>query len=503
VSYNCQPVNKKGDGMRTDVEEKILIKAIDAFKRRLIVVSPEFKILASNLQDDKTHLSEIIGKLCYKVFYNRSSPCDNCAVDTAIGRGRPALRLKPEDTLDLNKMPCYYAYPIFTGEDIEAFVSMDFDLPTRVSGLEEKFRRTNAFLRDLLLNAVDGVIAADKKGNILIFNEVASEVFGYTEDEALNKLNIRDIYPNNDEMIVMRKLRSEDYGGKGKLKSYQVNVVDKNGGAIPISLNASIIYEEGQEVATIGFFHDLRVQLKMKDELEKTQIQLLQAEKMSSLGKLAAGVAHQLNNPLGGITLFAKLILEEYDLEEGAKEDLGRILKDAKRCRDTVKELLEFTRQTRHLMRPYDVNQSISRTLFLLENQALLQNIDIEKDLDSTLPAIQADTQQLNHLFMNIILNAVEAMEGKGKLAVKSCRLSDGKKICIEISDTGQGIPEEILPRIFEPFFTTKEEGKGTGLGLSLVYNIVENHGGSIKARSNPGEGTTFIIELPIMRKAN
>jgi signal transduction histidine kinase len=241
----------------------------------------------------------------------------------------------------------------------------------------------------------------------------------------------------------------------------------------------------------------------MKDELEKTQIQLLQAEKMSSLGKLAAGVAHQLNNPLGGITLFAKLILEEYDLEEGAKEDLRRILKDAKRCRDTVKELLEFTRQTRHLMRPYDVNKSISRTLFLLENQVLLQNIDIEKDLDSALPSVLADTQQLNHLFMNIILNAVQAMEGKGKLAVKSYRLPDGNKIRIEISDTGQGIPEEILPHIFEPFFTTKEEGEGTGLGLSLGYNIVENHGGNIKARSNPGEGTTFIIELPVTRKTN
>jgi signal transduction histidine kinase len=133
----------------------------------------------------------------------------------------------------------------------------------------------------------------------------------------------------------------------------------------------------------------------------------------------------------------------------------------------------------------------------------MLQNIDIEKDLDSTLPTVLADTQQLNHLFMNIILNAVQAMEGKGKLAVKSYCLPDGKNIRIELSDTGQGIPEDILPRIFEPFFTTKEEGEGTGLGLSLVYNIVENHGGNIKAKSKPGEGTTFFIELPVTRKTN
>jgi len=502
VSQQPSVFNKRGCGMRTDAEEKILIKAIDAFKRRLIVVSPQFKILAANCQANGMLYSDIVGKYCHEVFYDRSSPCENCAVEASLEKGAPVLMPKPEIAVALNEMPCYFAYPIYSGKNIEAFVSMDFDLPTR-GGLEERLHRTSAFLRNLILSSVDGVIAADKKGNILIFNEVAAKVFGYTEDEALNKLKIRDIYPNNDELEVMRKLRSEDYGGKGKLKSYQVNVLNKDGEAIPISLNAAIIYEEGREVATIGFFHDLREELRMKDELGKTQIQLLQAEKMSSLGKLAAGVAHQLNNPLGGITLFAKLILEEYDLEEGAKEDLRRILKDAKRCRDTVKELLEFTRQTRHLMQPYDVNKSISRTLFLLENQVLLQNIEIEKDLDSSLPSVQADTQQLNHLFMNIILNAVQAMEGKGKLAVKSYRLPDGNKIRIEISDTGQGIPEEILPHIFEPFFTTKEEGEGTGLGLSLVYNIVENHGGNIKARSNPGEGTTFIIELPVTRKAN
>ena len=488
--------------MRTDVEEKILIEAIDAFKRRLIVVSPQFKILASNCQTSGMKYSEIIGKYCYEVFYDRSTPCENCAVEASIEKGTHALMPKPSISLDLNEMPCYYAYPIHSGKDIEAFVSMDFDIPTR-GGLEEKLQWTNAFLRNLIHSAVDGIIAADIKGKILTFNIVATEVFGYTKKEALTNLNIRDIYPDNKAFEVMRLLRSEEYGGKGKLRSCQTDILGKNGEIIPISLNAAIIYEEGREVATIGFFHDLREELRIKNELEKTHIQLLQAEKMSSLGKLAAGVAHQLNNPLGGITLFAKLIMEEYDLEEGVKEDLRRVLKDAKRCRDIVKELLEFTRQTRHLMRPHDVNKAISRTLFLLESQALFQNIDIEKDLDFSLPFVQADIQQLNHLFMNIILNAVHVMEGKGKLTVKSYLLPDGNRVCIEISDTGPGISEDILPHIFEPFFTTKEEGEGTGLGLSLAYNIVEKHGGNIKARSNPGEGTTFIVEFPIAAKAN
>jgi two-component system NtrC family sensor kinase len=164
---------------------------------------------------------------------------------------------------------------------------------------------------------------------------------------------------------------------------------------------------------------------------------------------------------------------------------------------------LEFTRQTRHLMRPHDVNEALSRTLFLLENQALFQNIDIVKDLDALLPPVQSDIQQLNHLFMNIILNAAQAMEGKGKLTVKSSLSPKRDRVCIEISDTGVGIPEEILPRIFEQFFTTKEEGKGTGLGLSLAYSIVKNHGGNIMAKSKPGQGATFFIELPVADKEN
>ncbi len=481
--------------MRSDIEKKFLIKAIDAFKRRFVVVSPEFRILAAKHEKDREGHADIIGKYCYEEFYERSSPCENCAVVESIDKGKHALRPKPESLLDLNEMPCFYAYPIYSEEEIEAFVSMDFDLPTR-GGLEERLQRTSAFLRNLIRSSVDGVIAADKKGKILIFNDVASEVFGYTEEEALSGLNMRDIYPDKKAFEVMRMLRNDEYGGKGKLRSYQVDVVGKSGEIIPISLNAAIIYEEEREVATIGFFHDMREQLRMKEELAKTQIQLLQAEKMSSLGKLAAGVAHQLNNPLGGITLFAKLLLEEYDLKEEAKEDVRRIIKDAKRCRDTVKELLEFTRQTRHFMRPHDVNQALIRTLFLLENQALFQNITIEKDLDPSLPFVHADIQQLNHLFMNIILNAVQAMKEEGKLTLKTYLSAENSRVCVEISDTGPGIPEDVLPHIFEPFFTTKEEGKGTGLGLSLAYNIVKNHGGSIRTKSKPQEGTTFIIEF-------
>ena len=221
---------------------------------------------------------------------------------------------------------------------------------------------------------------------------------------------------------------------------------------------------------------------------------------MASLGKLAAGVAHQINNPLGGIILFAGLMLEEYELEDAARDDLKRILRDAERCKETVKELLEFARQTRHEMRPLDINKAIMRTLFLLENQTLFQNIEIVRQLDEDIPPVLGDSQQLNHLFMNIILNAAQAMQGSGTLTISSRRGANGVRAHIAIADTGPGIPQDVMPHIFDPFFTTKEEGEGTGIGLSLVYGIVESHGGSIRAVNREPIGTSFFIELPLSK---
>lgn len=337
-------------------------------------------------------------------------------------------------------------------------------------------------------------------GKILIFNDAASQLLGYTPEEALENLNIRDLYPDDDARMVMKKLRSKECGEAGKLKACEVRLRMKSGETVPISLNASIIYDERREVATIGFFHDLREDLEIKRELETTQMQLLQAEKLASLGKLAAGVAHQLNNPLNGITLFTRIVMEEHDLDRGVKKDLMRIFKDAERCRDIVKELLEFARQTRQEIKPQNLNRAVSRTIFLLQSQAIFHNIEIEKAFSPTLPNVPVDIQQIYHVFMNLIINAAEAMEGSGKLTLKSYQPRSAKSVCFEISDTGPGIPEDVMPRIFDPFFTTKEHGKGTGLGLSVAYGIVQNHRGNITVRNNPDGGATFVIELPLTK---
>ena len=488
--------------MRTEREQTLLLKALDAFNKKILIISKDFKIEAAAGQDEAIGNRDLRGEPCHLVFFNRDDPCENCPAKKVIETGSFAERNLITNSLKEKKRSCLFAYPIYQSGEIEAITIFNYDMPV-LEGLEDELRRTNTFLYNLLQSACDGVIAADLTGKIIIFNDAAVEVTGYTVEEALDHLNIRSIYEGDGAREIMRCLRSDDYGGKGKLKKYRTTAVGKNGQIIPISLYASIICDEkGREVGSIGFFHDLRERIHIQQKLEKTQLQLIQSEKMASLGKLSAGVAHQLNNPLGGITLYSKLMLEDYDLEESAREDLFRILKDAQRCRDTVKELLEFARQTRQFMKPLNINKAINRTLFLIENQTLFHNIRVEKKMVPFIPLVSADSQQMGHVFMNIIINAAQAMDGQGKITIVTRESAAKDQVTVEIADTGPGIPAEDLEHIFEPFFTTKEEGKGTGLGLSVVYGIIENHGGTIRVRSIPGRGSTFIIELPVTHES-
>ena len=492
------PMDKK---MKSD--NNFLNKALEIIQEKIIIISTDYKLITADGKLDKTYVTPALGahsSRCHELIFNSKSPCINCPASEVMRTGKPALKhLSLKNTENI--CSCLYAFPIDNGNcPGQSIVVLDFDLPP-LAKFDEKRLTSNIFLRNLIDNAVDGVIAADTTGKIFIFNKAATKITGYTKQDAIKNLNIRQIYPPGDAHKIMTKMRNPNNGGKGIVRSLEQMAIRKDDTMTPIRLNASIVYEDDKEVASIGFFHDLTESKRMEAELEKTQIQLLQAEKMSSLGKLAAGVAHQLNNPLGGITLFTQLMLEEHELSQDATNDLLRIQRDAQRCSAIVKELLEFARQTQREVRPQNINKLIARTLFLLRNQSLFQNIVITEDYDNSIPDIPADIQQLNHVFMNIILNAADAMEGKGHLTVKTFMQKGEDMAHVTITDTGPGIPEAVLSNIFEPFFTTKEEGKGTGLGLSMAYGIVESHHGKIMAENTPTSGARFHIKLPLKNR--
>ena len=236
---------------------------------------------------------------------------------------------------------------------------------------------------------------------------------------------------------------------------------------------------------------------KLAETLNSTQQELLHKERLASMGQLAAGVAHEINNPLGTILLFSDMLYKETSQDDPRSKDLKMIVDETNRCKNIVADLLNFARQQEVLVQEMDLNALIGKVVEVVKHQPIFEKVSFVHHLSPNLPAIQADPAQLEQVFVNLINNAAEAMGDGGTISLTT-RPIDGSFVEIKVSDTGCGIPEENLGKLFTPFFTTKALGKGTGLGLSIVYGIIKMHKGQITAQSEVGQGTTFTITLPI-----
>jgi two-component system NtrC family sensor kinase len=383
--------------------------------------------------------------------------------------------------------------------EVIGYQGLNIDISERIR-MEQELREKHGFLTNLLESSADCIMVADMRGRTIFFNKAAERLTGYNADEVIGKLHVSKFYSLEMAREIMSKLRSDDYGGKGKLENYMLTMYRKDKEEIPVSLSASIVYEGQKELASLGIFTDLREKIQIEKELQDTQVRLLQSEKMASLGSLAAGVAHEINNPLGGILIYASLLMEDFEASKDPRvQDLQKIVEEATRCKEIVKSLLEFGRQTDSRFEPIDINKAILDGLFFLEKQVLFHDIKIIKRLDQTLPFIEGDANQIKQVFMNMMVNAAEAMsEEGGAFTITTGSTSDRSSIFISFQDEGTGIPTEIQSKIFDPFFTTKGVGKGTGLGLSTSYGIIQSHHGNIDVTSSPSKGTTFTIYLPI-----
>jgi len=246
-------------------------------------------------------------------------------------------------------------------------------------------------------------------------------------------------------------------------------------------------------------FNSMASSLKKRDEKlrEFTRKKIMQSERLAVIGQLAAGVAHEMNNPLTGIVTYAHLLLERADVQDSTREFLRKIATQADRCRGIVRGLLDFSRPKKPDKRPCNLNQVLQECVSLVENQALFHNIKVERNFQKSLPPVVVDPALIQQVFMNLIINAAEAMDGKGRLDLTTRLEPDGEFVEIAFADSGHGISEEHLERIFDPFFTTKEVGHGTGLGLAISFGIVQEHEGTIAAESEVGKGATFTVRLP------
>jgi two-component system NtrC family sensor kinase len=237
-------------------------------------------------------------------------------------------------------------------------------------------------------------------------------------------------------------------------------------------------------------------------QVMEMQVRVAQSERLASLGMLAAGVAHEVNNPLGGILALTALTLEDLPADHPDRHNLEVVLHQTERCRDIVRGLLDFSRQSEVAMQQLDVNTVLQETLALIAQQSAFFNVQIERQLGPDLPPVTGDRSQLQQVFLNILVNAVQAMKERGNITITTSA-PDGREVRIRIADTGSGIAPDDIEKIFDPFFTTREGGRGTGLGLAIAYGIVTQHRGHIDVESTVGQGTTFTIRLPAAETAD
>ncbi|UCD54127.1 MAG: hypothetical protein JSU76_00025 [Dehalococcoidia bacterium] len=232
--------------------------------------------------------------------------------------------------------------------------------------------------------------------------------------------------------------------------------------------------------------------------LRENEEQLIQAEKLTSLGQMAASIAHEINNPLAGVLVYTKLLSKKLTDDIFKKEEsldyLSKMETEIGRCSRIIRNLLDFARQTEPMLRLVDINQVIEQVLSMVGHQAQLQNVEVVKEFSPSLPKIMADFDQLQQVFTNLTLNAIQAMPDGGRLTIRSSEVDS--EVRVDVQDTGYGISKENMRKLFTPFFTTKEKGKGVGLGLAVAHGIIERHKGRIKVQSEAGKGTTFSVYL-------
>lgn len=247
-------------------------------------------------------------------------------------------------------------------------------------------------------------------------------------------------------------------------------------------------------------FNAMILALKERDrELrQQTQEQLMRSEKFAALGRMAAGIAHEVNNPLTGVLMYSHLLLKSLPEGSTGRKDVEVIVSETKRCRELLKNLLNFSRESEPHKKPSLINDIVEVVISLISNNVYFEKVALVKDLAGNLPEIMVDANQIEQVLMNLAMNAAEAINDGGKIIMHTRLSEDGTQIITQVTDTGCGISEENLHKIFDPFFTTKEVGKGTGLGLAVSYGIIKRHGGQISVESRVGSGTTFTIMLPV-----
>jgi len=349
---------------------------------------------------------------------------------------------------------------------------------------------------EMLDQASDGIMLRDFDGNLLYANETALKDRGYSREEFF-KLNARDLVVIEPDAGKIEEWWQEILEQGYRHTEY--NVQCKDGSVVPMDVMATKI-KSGDKEYILSITRNITEQKHMEVERKELERKAQVASRLASVGEMASGIAHEINNPLTGVVGFAQLLAEREDLPEDVREELKIIHEGGERVAKIIKGLLSFARQSKPKREYISINEVVEEVIKLRQYELKTSNIEVINRFDPELPWTMADSGQLQQIFINLVVNAEQEMSrahGKGRLEIKTELAGD--MIHISFKDDGPGIAKEHIERIFDPFFTTKEVGKGTGLGLSLSHGIIAEHGGRLYAESEPGKGATFVVELPVL----
>ena len=374
-------------------------------------------------------------------------------------------------------------------------------LETGWSQATKELLNNYSFQKQIIESSINGIIGCGADEKIKIFNNSMIKMLGYEKDEVVGEKYLKDLLAKGEEKRIKEALKSEDYGGVNKLALMESVLLDHKSLTIPVRLSASVLFDEGNQNGVLICVRDLR-ELRRMERKMADQGRILHQDKMMSLGKLAASVVHEINNPLSGILnylrLMIKIINKGMTPEKTKKfsKYLDIATKETARCSQIVSNLLTFSRKSSLSYEAVDVKELIHRCTLISQHKLELQNITLAISVDSDIPFIMVDANQIQQCLINLIFNAIDAMPDGGAIDLAARYDLERNKVTIEVKDTGTGIDQKDLPHIFEPFFTTKDEGYGVGLGLSTVYGIMERHNGVVLVESPPGDGTRFTLEF-------
>ncbi len=353
--------------------------------------------------------------------------------------------------------------------------------------LESQIRHLDELERSLIQASTDGIVVNDMLGQILVFNQGAARILGYSPEEVVGKLEVAELYPPGVAHDIKLKIYSPEFTGPGVLEDYETVVRHRDGTPVPIWLSARILYEGGREVGIVGFFRDLRERKRLEQDL-------LRSERLATLGRMVAHISHEIKNPLVTIGGFAGQLERLQELPEAARRKLRLIREEVQRLEKFLGDLGAFTRATPPRKVSADLPALIREVAELMEPGFKERGIGFQLHAPKAVPRFHFDPGQIRQVLFNLFKNAQEAMPAGGTLTADLEVRQD--RVNLAISDTGQGIAPEHMKSLFTPFFSTKEGG--TGLGLAICQGLIEQHQGTIEIQSEVNRGTTCRITLPL-----